>query len=142
MQIKSILVPTDGSNNAAIAMTAATDIAKQTGASIKSIYVVDRTPLIMAQSSDVINDAAKQDANLALSVMEEKANAAGVPYSEDIVAGDPAEAIIKESADHDIVVMSSIGKTGIKKAFLGSVSQKVAAQAKAPVLVVKPSDII
>ena len=142
MQIKSILVPTDGSNNAAIAMTAATDIAKQTGASVKSIYIVDRTPLIMSQSPDVINDAAKQDANLALSVMEEKANEMGVPYSEEILSGDPAEAIIKESANHDIVVMSSIGKTGIKKAFLGSVSQKVAAQAKAPVLVVKPSDII
>jgi len=51
--------------------------------------------------------------------------------------GQPAEEIIDEAKDHDIVVMGSSGSSAVKKFFLGSVPLKVIEYGKCPVLVVR-----
>jgi nucleotide-binding universal stress UspA family protein len=53
--------------------------------------------------------------------------------------GYPADEINRYAKDHDVdlIVLGSHGRTGIKRAFLGSVSQAVANQAQCPVTLVK-----
>ena len=46
--------------------------------------------------------------------------------------------IVEESANHDLVVMGTLGRTGFSKLLLGSVAERVIRFAKCPVLVVKP----
>jgi nucleotide-binding universal stress UspA family protein len=55
------------------------------------------------------------------------------------VWGHPAEEIVKYVKENavDLVIMGSHGRTGIKRAFLGSVSQAVANQVDCPVTLVK-----
>jgi len=56
------------------------------------------------------------------------------------VEGRPDEAIVKVAEDvgADLIVMGSLGRTGLIKVLLGSVTQRVIGQAVCPVLVVKP----
>lgn len=52
--------------------------------------------------------------------------------------GNPAEELLKYSKEvcFDVIVMGSIGRTGISKFLLGSVAEKVVTHLKIPVLVV------
>ena len=143
MEIKSILVPTDGSDNATIAMDMATKLAKQMGASIFSLYVIEKVPKVSTpavRECDIVSANAKKEAETALMKMKDKAEIAGVPYDQEIYIGVPADVIIAQSEYFDMIVMSSVGKSGLQKAIMGSVSQKVVAHALCPVTVVKPTD--
>lgn len=53
-----------------------------------------------------------------------------------ISIGNPAQAIAEAAADFDIIVMSSHGRSGFSRFFLGSVSDKVLRTAHIPVLIV------
>jgi nucleotide-binding universal stress UspA family protein len=66
-------------------------------------------------------------------------NADAVEIEFDIKKGDPFNEIVKEQKEKDIdlVVMSSFGRTGLKKYMLGSVADKVIRNATSQVLMVK-----
>lgn len=53
-----------------------------------------------------------------------------------ISVGNPASAIIEAADDFDVIVMSSHGRSGFSRFFLGSVSDKVLRMAHIPVLIV------
>ena len=63
-----------------------------------------------------------------------------VPVHEVIEEGEAAAAICKEAADlgADVIVVGSHGRTGVKRFFLGSVSERVVRHAPCPVLVFRP----
>jgi hypothetical protein len=67
---------------------------------------------------------------------------AGVSVKHQIRMGQPAEEIINEveKSDADLVVMSSHGRTGIARATLGSVADRVLRSSPVPVLLV-PSHV-
>ncbi len=50
--------------------------------------------------------------------------------------GNPAQAIVEESKEYDLVVMNTHGRTGFTRLFLGSVSEKVLRMSHTPVLIV------
>ncbi|MFQ5998178.1 MAG: universal stress protein, partial [Candidatus Bathyarchaeia archaeon] len=54
-----------------------------------------------------------------------------------ILHGNPAEEIIKESENVNLIVIGCRGLTGAKAFFLGSVSSRVSRYARCPVLIVK-----
>jgi nucleotide-binding universal stress UspA family protein len=56
-----------------------------------------------------------------------------------IEEGDAADVICKEAADRgaDVIVVGTHGRTGLKRLFLGSVSEHVVRRAPCPVLVVR-----
>ena len=62
-----------------------------------------------------------------------------VPFDERMVVGDPAKRIAREAKQgrHDLVVMGSRGRGGLKGLLLGSVAQKVIGLSEVPVLVVR-----
>ena len=62
-----------------------------------------------------------------------------VPVHEVIEEGEAASVICKEAADRgaDVIVVGSHGRTGVKRLFLGSVSERVVRHAPCPVLVVR-----
>ena len=75
----------------------------------------------------------------ATSSVVEKAKFAGLEAESVILKGSPAEKILDFADEHDIdlIVVGSLGKSGIERFALGSVSEKVVRHAKVPVLVVR-----
>jgi nucleotide-binding universal stress UspA family protein len=69
----------------------------------------------------------------------EKATAAGVRASVEVVHAKPAEAVVLAADRHDarMIVVGSHGEGAIRAAILGSTSYRVLHQADRPVLVVK-----
>ena len=51
--------------------------------------------------------------------------------------GSPAEVIVKEASQYDMVIVSTTGRTGIQHMLLGSVAERVVRLASKPVLVVR-----
>lgn len=53
-----------------------------------------------------------------------------------ISIGNPAQSIVEETEDFDMIVMTTHGRTGFSRFFLGSVSEKVLRMSHVPVLIV------
>jgi nucleotide-binding universal stress UspA family protein len=84
-------------------------------------------------------EACEKTGYRAISSVEEKAKFAGLEVESTILKGDPADRILDFAEEHnvDMIVAGSLGKSGIERLALGSVSEKVVRYAKVPVLVVK-----
>ena len=153
---KRILVPLDGSRLSAKALPYAAELAKKFGGEMILLRVVKQTaPVFIADSSGMggsisaqmsIEAATFQDKqNLAnaeryLRKQLDKLKAKGIKSSSLVLMGTPAESIIKCCRKNrmSMVVMTTHGRSGFKRAILGSVADKVIHQPGLSVLVVHP----
>jgi nucleotide-binding universal stress UspA family protein len=55
-----------------------------------------------------------------------------------LLEGDAEDALVREAADAELLVVGSRGRSGLKSVLLGSVSRHVVSHAPCPVVVVKP----
>ena len=139
----SILVATDGSENSEYAVRNAVNIAKKNAAPLTVLYVIDPTSLSnlagALDSKENIEAAALNASADAFARSREMCASAGVELDTKVLVGQPAEMIAQESANHDLVVCGSVGRTNAKRAMLGSVAEKVVRSAYCPVLVCRKS---
>jgi nucleotide-binding universal stress UspA family protein len=77
------------------------------------------------------------EAELDAALQEAFSGAPPVEIERLLVEDDPAEALQAESAKADLVVVGSRGRTGLKAALLGSVSEHVVGHVECPVVVVR-----
>jgi nucleotide-binding universal stress UspA family protein len=75
----------------------------------------------------------------ATAFVENAGKTANVEVESAILRGSPAEEILgfAERNDIDLIVMGTLGRTGIKGYLIGSVAEKVVRHSKKPVLVVR-----
>jgi len=140
---KKILVPTDGSKFAEKAEEEALFIAKESGAEIIALAVVE-TGFSKGLPSDEkifnMNQLLKREAEENIGIIEriKEKEHLDVEITLKVVEGSPADVILDmtEKEDIDLVVMGSSGKTGFKRFIMGSVAEKVVKAAKCSVLVV------
>ena len=143
---KHILVPTDGSKASVRAVQQAVDLARAIGARVTGLFVAPApTPLLFKGLVPVRHLQPDQHAALTakaavriLGEVEALAKVAGAPCETLTVDGEyPAEAILATAVKRkcDLIVMASHGRRGIAGVLLGSETQKVLLQSKAPVLV-------
>jgi nucleotide-binding universal stress UspA family protein len=142
---KKILVPTDGSSQAAHAAKTAAQLAKSQGAQIVGVYVIDPFPYIGIGDASAVGlqaylAEAKSAAGQALDALGKACAAEGVAFAGDTIERNVVYEGILETASAegcDLIVMGSHGHRGIKALILGSVAQKVLTHATVPVLIVK-----
>ena len=138
---KRIMVATDGSRPARKAVETGIDIAKLSGAKIYAVYVV--VPTTHSARDFGWEKAAmehfRNEGKRAIGFVEETAKAAGIEVESVLIEGHPADEIVKfaEQNDIEMIVMGTLGKTGLDRFLLGSVAENVVRHSKIPVLVVR-----
>lgn len=138
-----ILFPTDGSDGSTAALDHAVDLAEKYDATLHGLYVVDqRTYAGLANDTDreSIRKSREAAGEEALRGVEESAT--GVAVETTLTFGVPDEEIVDAVSDHDIdlVVMGSHGRTGVRRAILGSTTENVLRRSSVPVHVVPVGD--
>ncbi|MCL2296035.1 MAG: universal stress protein [Methanomassiliicoccaceae archaeon] len=144
MSFRNILVPTDGSEYTKYAVDAAIELAVLTGGKVTALYVLDKSvyansPMDTAVTLVNVYEALEKEGAHATSYVLEKAREAGVEAEEKRIEGVPSNVILQESeaGGYDMIIMGSLGRTGVSKLLMGSVSEKIVRSAKCPVMVVK-----
>ncbi|MDD2627036.1 MAG: universal stress protein [Methanomethylophilus sp.] len=140
MNYQNILIPTDGSEFTDAAIDNAIALAKISGGRITALYVLDQSVYSnMPMDAAIVNvyETLQHEGKNAVSYIKKKAAENGVDFTEKIVEGLPANTICMMSADYDLIVMGTLGRTGMNKVLMGSVAEKVIEGAKCPVMVVR-----
>jgi nucleotide-binding universal stress UspA family protein len=147
--LKKILIATDGSETSMRAAKMAVGIGKKSGAVITAVYVVDVHRLAqlpgyaaMPGIKDNLMELMSREGSEALEEIGDMARDAGVAYERAVAEGDPSEELLKlcRNPGFDLIVLGTIGKSGLKKFLLGSVAEKVVRHSHVPVLVVPAKD--
>lgn len=139
---QKIVLATDGSEYSANVVKYAIELAKISEAKIYAIYVVDTgvfTSIPMDVAWTNMYELLKQEGNVATNQVESEAMAANIEVESITVEGHPAEEIIKLAEDKsaDIIVMGTLGKSGLDRFLLGSVAEKVSRTSRIPVMIVR-----
>jgi nucleotide-binding universal stress UspA family protein len=141
----SILIPTDGSEKAVIAASKAVELAKEQGAKLTAVVVIDPFPYIGLGEASAFGlqaylSEAQAMATQSLDGVRAMAEAAGVLFmAETIERSAVFEGILDAATEQgcDLIVMGSHGRSGVKALILGSETQKVLTHSRIPVLVIK-----
>jgi nucleotide-binding universal stress UspA family protein len=139
---KAIVVGTDGSDRADVAVNEAFALAKMTGAKVHAVHAVHAAAA--TGFSDVPGTAQSTSASLREHVdhvgteLLAKAEHQGVSAEMHNPEGDPADALISvaNAVDADIIVVGNRGMAGMKRLVLGSVPNKVSHQCPCSLLIV------
>ena len=150
MKIKTILVPTDFSENAQLAFEHAFELAQQTGAKLILLHVqsggalrtATREGLLRPGDSDPkIKQNVEKLIKLRFSEMLAGHDVTAIKLKAEPLRGDPDNVICSyaESIGADVIFMGSRGNSAaekIKKILLGSVTTAVLRKCKVPVVIV------
>lgn len=141
---RKIMVATDGSEPVKNAVDTAVEIARLSGAKLYAVYVVASGGFTVGHPRDVgweraMRDHLSAEGREATAYVETAAKAADIEVESVLLEGSPAQEIVDfaEEKDIDLIVMGTLGKTGIQRFLLGSVAQNVVRHSKKAVLVVK-----
>ena len=141
--IGTILVPVDFSDCSLAGLNYAIKFAKDVGARIVVIHVADLGPVMMTTGcgdydSPVYIKAARRRCADQMQSFLKRVDFDGVPVDTSAVAGYCPTAIYEAAAKEgaDLIIISTHGRTGLRRALIGSVAESTVRHAACPVLVV------
>lgn len=140
MNIKTILVPVDGSDHSRRSAAYAADLAGTVGGEILLMHCHRRFPSVLGEPYyQKVVDEILEGANELLEPYRQVMRDAGVGFTEKILERPAAAAIldVAKTEGCDLVVMGSRGRTDLEGLLLGSVTHRVLEAAPCPVLVVR-----
>jgi len=147
IKLKKILVPTDFSDSAHHALTYGTSFAREYGAELVLLHVVenltvgyasDLFPVPMAEVFQEISGYARAE----LAKLGAEAREKGVSVREEVVQGKPSAEIIRfaREGEVDMIVLGTHGKGMLDQALFGSTTERVVRRAPCPVLTVRQAE--
>ena len=147
IKLKKVLVPTDFSDSARHALTYGTSFAREYGAELVLLHVVenltvgyasDLFPVPMAEVFQEISGYARAE----LAKLGAEAREKGVSVREEVVQGKPSAEIIRfaREGDVDMIVLGTHGKGMLDQALFGSTTERVVRRAPCPVLTVRQAE--
>jgi Universal stress protein UspA and related nucleotide-binding proteins len=138
---RKLLVPLDRSSFAEQALGPATAIARASGAAVDLVMAHEPRPLAgapdVAWHAEQIDGEEEYLAEMAAQVGKR----ASISVSHAVVPGETVSAICKRRLEvkADLVVMTTHGRTGIKRAWVGSIADGVLRRSGVPVLMCRPA---
>ena len=146
-----VLVPTDFSGYSNIALKQAADIAEEYKAELHILHVVEMRIHTMYEyefagkeaSPEGIKDLEGKRVRIAEGKMIEFTGQIGtgkqLKVFPRVMKGEPVTEILRYQKERgiDLIVIASLGKTGLAKYFIGSVARNVLKRARCPVLLTR-----
>jgi nucleotide-binding universal stress UspA family protein len=150
--IETIVVPLDGSEFAARAVPVAQGLAGTLGASVAVVQAVqDQYPMMYASDPmmeptvadmelwEEVSKQAASDADQYVRRVSTQLNEAGITATGTTFDGGAAEVVqevVSQSA-HPLIVMTSHGRTGVTRWFLGSIAERLITTAPCPLIILR-----
>ena len=141
--IRNILVPLDRSAVAEQALPPAMAIARRAQAQLYILHVRTLSPPLAFQYVDWWAEAVLQEeAEYLETIARQVRDASGVTPVVETREGRVADVIRRHAANiaADLIVMTTHGRTGVSRLWLGSVADAVVRQDSIPVLMIRPDD--
>jgi nucleotide-binding universal stress UspA family protein len=143
-----ILVPVDGSTFSEHALPFAAHAARTSGAALMVVLVHARqspvtTDLVLREAVDAWEDArVRQETDYLNELAGRIERELGIAVRHQILSGEVVPALEREVRVHDVdlVVMTTHGRAGLARAWLGSVADALVRTLEVPVLLVRPDD--
>jgi nucleotide-binding universal stress UspA family protein len=141
-----ILVPIDGSVTAARGLVEATQLAKDQGAKLRVIHVVNELTMVASYEGVIYSgeliDALRENGHTILAKAAEQLKASGLQVETALLeahGGNAGDTIVKDAEQWqaDIIVLGTHGRRGLGRLVMGSDAEQVVRQAKVPVLLVR-----
>ncbi len=126
------------------------DIAHRANGSITAVYVMEILRLThlpgyatMPGLKEKVIELMQDEGQQATQFVEDHAQIMKVPCHKIVAQGNPSVELLKISQELgvDLLIMGSLGRTGVEKILLGSVAESVVLQSPIPVLLVKGDEI-
>lgn len=142
---KKIMIASDGSETSYKAARLGLDLARTHGSEVVVVYVVDVNRLIhlpgyagIAGTKDKLLGLMLENGRYVTDEIDQMAKSMGIQSSKLVLRGHPSDELLRYSQEVkvDLLVMGSVGKSGMNRFLLGSVAEKVAQHAKVPVILV------
>jgi len=137
-----ILVPLDQSALAEQATATAAAIARASKADVGLVLAHEMAPYDGVLAASWRDAKTPEETNYVRSLAEELAKGAHVTVDGCVATGKPVDVICRRvrELDADLIVMTSHGRTGLSRMWLGSVADGVIREASVPVLMLRPKD--
>jgi len=139
MPYQVIVVGTDGSGRAGVAVHKALELAQLTGATLHAVNVMHTSAAFEdPHSAQLVMDELRDHAEGIKEQVTDEARRSGVTVEFHSSVGEPAEALIElaEKLHADLVVVGNRGMSGMKRFVLGSVPNRVSHKCPCSVLIV------
>jgi nucleotide-binding universal stress UspA family protein len=145
IMVKKVMIATDGSDTSKRAAGVGIEIACRSKGSIIAVYVVDvfRLSRIPGYATfpglkDKLLELMEKEGVEATECVEDMATNAGMSCQKLIARGEPSKELLRLSRESgaDLLIMGSVGRTGLDRIILGSVAEKVVRNSAVPVLLV------
>ncbi len=136
-----ILLPTDFSDNAALATQFAIDLARRTNGEILCFHAYDIPHYERSMTTALLGEMKKAAENNMAEFETDHLKSAGVPFKSKVSIGNPIRFSKELTEQHniDIIVMGTKGASGIEEFLIGSNSASVIQTVDVPVLVIPPN---
>lgn len=142
-----ILVASDGSESAGVAVDLVASVAWPAGSTIHVVEAVAAGPLVFGgpwppmppNDAALVDEQIREYAEQHLVEAKARLTASGLPVETSFVAGRTADVILSlaEETEADVIVVGSRGHGALERMLLGSVSSEVVDHAHVPVLVAR-----
>src|SRR5881275_781286 len=134
-----IILPLDGSDLSACAIPFAAGIARASGSTLALVRST-RAGRLGALGANPFGETMAAEAESDLNAVADQLKGDGVQVETSVSDTDPAAAIVHaaEERQADIIVMSTHGRGGLRRAMFGSVADQVLRTTATPVLLVPP----
>jgi len=148
---QTIVVGTDGSETAGVAVHHAMTLAQSSGATLHIVHAY--RPILLAEAGlaatsggptidvETVNAGIAENAAVVCKQAATGVERSGVKVETHSMRGDPCDALIAvaKEVDADLVVVGNRGMTSVKRFVLGSVPNKISHHAPCSVLIVDTS---
>ena len=137
-----VLVPLDRSPLAEQALGQAVAIARASHAALDVVLVHEPLPFAGFRDAPWNAEHLSDDQKYLEMIAKEAMSGATLSVSHAVLEGGPAEMICERArdVDADLIVMTSHGRTGLSRAWLGSIADAVIRRSSVPVLLLRPID--
>jgi nucleotide-binding universal stress UspA family protein len=138
-RVDRLVVPLDGSALAREALPVAASLGHQLGVSIHLVRALPTREELASHPDPVEHGYYEELIAAATETLESEASrlrSTGLEVTTSSLIGTPAATILDELGSHDLVVMTSHGRGGVRRWLLGSVAERLIRSGDAPVLLV------